>query len=763
DGYDDVVYCAMQFDGGRTFALFGSPTGYGSPYSEWPWEVPTPTGYADLFGAAVSRAGDVNGDGYGDVAVGAPWVNVGGFASGGAVYVFHGAASGLPTTASVTLEGPASNEALCGSAIAPLGDVEGDGYDDILVGCPGYESSAAQTDEGMVRYYHGTVVGLSTSATTTEGNEANAKLGFAVAGVGDVNGDGRPDGAAGAYQGDYGETDEGTVSVYAGGATGLATTATWVLDADQDGAQFGYAVAGAGDVDGDGYDDVLVGAPEAFDGQVDEGVAYLHEGSATGPSATAAWRVGTDQTSGKGADAVAGVGDVNGDGFADVVVGSSQYDGTWTDGGRAALYLGSAAGLSTTAAWTIEGGEASARLGIAVAGGGDWDGDGFGDVLVGATGVTNPFGNGDVHLFRGGASGLATTASQTWEGDQFGAKFGQYVAFGGDVDGDGDDEILFGVPYQDEEVSAGGVARAVFGEAVDADGDGVAGGDCDDSDPDAFPGAEETCNGVDDDCDGVVDDTGDTWFADADEDGFGDAATARVACAAPDGYVADATDCDDTRAAAHPGADETCDDRDDDCDGDVDEDAVDAPTWRADRDGDGYGDPSGGTVACDAPTGTVADGRDCDDTDGRVSPAATERCDGVDEDCDGTADDGATDAATWYADTDGDGFGGASSTRACSAPAGHVATATDCDDTSAGAFPGAVETCDGRDDDCDGATDEAGASGASTWYTDADGDSYGDPGSVRVACSAPAGTVADASDCDDGDGTVSPAGVEACN
>ena len=246
--------------------------------------------------------------------------------------------------------------------------------------------------------------------------------------------------------------------------------------------------------------------------------------------------------------------------------------------------------------------------------------------------------------------------------------------------------------------------------------------DCDDGNATIHPGADEHCDGVDEDCDGHVDEDpvdGTTWYADVDGDGFGVSASASVACSQPSGTAADSSDCDDADASVHPGADEHCDGVDEDCDGTVDEaDAVDAPTWYADADGDGYGDASVDSAACSQPTGSVAgadDGVafDCDDGDATIHPGADEYCDGVDEDCDGSVDEGAVDGTTWYADGDGDGYGDSASTSvACSAPSGHVADATDCDDGDASVYPGATELCDELDNDCDGAVDGA---GLATW------------------------------------------------
>jgi len=294
--------------------------------------------------------------------------------------------------------------------------------------------------------------------------------------------------------------------------------------------------------------------------------------------------------------------------------------------------------------------------------------------------------------------------------------------------------------------------------------------DCDDGDAAVNPDATELCNSVDDDCDGDTDedDAADasTWYADSDGDGYGDASSTTAACSQPSGYTSDDTDCDDGDSAVNPGATELCDGSDNDCDGDTDEeDAADASTWYADTDGDGYGDAGITMDACSQPSGYTSDDTDCDDGDAAVNPAATELCDGVDNDCDGTVDeDDAADASTWYADSDGDSYGDAGSTAdACEAPSGHVADSTDCDDGDSAINPDATELCDGIDNDCDGMIDEDDAADAATWYADSDGDGYGDPSTTTTACSQPSGYLTDDSDCDDTDGAINPAGSEQCD
>ncbi len=314
---------------------------------------------------------------------------------------------------------------------------------------------------------------------------------------------------------------------------------------------------------------------------------------------------------------------------------------------------------------------------------------------------------------------------------------------------------------------------------ADADRDGVAAcEDCDDADPTALPGGVETCDGADDDCDGDVDEDAvdmPTWHADADGDGFGDPGTSTVACEAA-GFVGDATDCDDTRADVSPAAPEVCDvdDVDEDCDGladDADPGGADGTTSGfADLDGDGYGDPAAGLSACDLPAGYVSDGTDCNDARAEVSPAGAEVCDphDLDEDCDGLVDDADPDVAgqgTWYADADGDAYGDAAvATTTCDAPAGYVTDATDCDDGAAGTNPGAVEVCDAdaTDEDCDGVADDddLGVTGTTLWHQDLDSDGYG--GAIVFACVAPP-HAATGGDCDDTDPAVSPDAVEVCD
>ena len=245
-----------------------------------------------------------------------------------------------------------------------------------------------------------------------------------------------------------------------------------------------------------------------------------------------------------------------------------------------------------------------------------------------------------------------------------------------------------------------------------------------------------------------------------DVDGTGDADhTGTPSCVAPSvGWLADASDCDDTEPLVNPQGTELCDGLDNDCDGATDVDALDAGSWYLDGDGDGFG-AGPASAACSAPANYVSTVGDCDDSDALVSPDASELCDGLDNDCDGGVDVDADDAVLHHPDLDGDGDGDWSSSGflAClPSPPDSSLTNGDCDDGDAGVHSTADELCDSLDNDCDGMVDED-AVDTQDWYLDGDGDGFGDATAApTAACSAPPGSVADNTDCDDSAVNVNP-------
>jgi hypothetical protein len=279
--------------------------------------------------------------------------------------------------------------------------------------------------------------------------------------------------------------------------------------------------------------------------------------------------------------------------------------------------------------------------------------------------------------------------------------------------------------FRIDDVKLTGVCISPVTYYTDADGDGYGtgtgtsfcsnpgtgyatqAGDCNDANAAVKPGAAEICNGVDDDCDGSIDEglTFVTYYTDADGDGYG-AGSGSSLCSNPGaGYVTQGGDCDDANASINPGATETCNGVDDDCDGSIDE-GLTFVTYYTDADGDGYGTGSGLSLCSNPGAGYVTQGGDCDDANASVNPGTTEVCNGVDDDCDGSIDEGLI-FVTYYVDADGDGYGTGSGSSLCSNPgAGYATQAGDCNDSNPSINPGITEICDGADNDCDGTVDE---------------------------------------------------------
>lgn len=290
------------------------------------------------------------------------------------------------------------------------------------------------------------------------------------------------------------------------------------------------------------------------------------------------------------------------------------------------------------------------------------------------------------------------------------------------------------------------------------------GSDCNDMEEEAYPSANEICDGIDNDCNGEVDeDLEMPFYIDADGDGFGDENNIVNGCEPEFGLVVIAGDCNDQDASISPMANEICDEVDNNCNGIIDDGVT--TTFYADNDGDGFGDNNSTVQACTVPENHSTDNTDCDDLDSLINPNATELCDNVDNNCDATIDENtAQDASIFYEDGDEDGFGDFNtSVSACSQPLGYVEDATDCDDTNGLINPSATETCNNMDDDCDGAIDEEDANNASVWYQDSDGDTFGDANQQQLACTQPNNHVADNTDCDDTNSNINPAANELCN
>ena len=474
DGYDDVVVGAHGFytaaaGHGAVFVYPGSPTGPADTADQ----VFYSADFSSYLGESVAAAGDVNGDGFADVVVGERSYGGG----TGRAHLYLGSPSGLESPPSWTVESPQA-DAEYGQTVAGAGDVDGDGYSDVLVGADLWDDAFA--DEGMAFLYLGSASGLETTEawSVTSGQEG-AGLGGSVDGAGDVNGDGYDDVVIGASGYTGVEYKDGRAWLYLGSATGLLTTASWTDEGDGDWAIFGNAVAGAGDVDGDGYADVAIGALWEDATWDAEGAVHLYLGSASGLAAEPVWTATSGQEDANYSYATSCAGDVNGDGFADLVVGAYDY----APGGAAFLYLGSASGPAAEPAWVGEPGQGGATYGSSASSAGDVNGDGLADVLVGAQNYDHGYGAaGGALLYYGTTAGVPSgDVDALAQAAQLGASaedlYGYAVASGGDLDGDGYDDVAVGAYYDDNGGDASGLVFVFMGSPT-----GVTSGGADDAD-----------------------------------------------------------------------------------------------------------------------------------------------------------------------------------------------------------------------------------------------------------------------------------------
>ncbi|MBN1900889.1 FG-GAP repeat protein [Candidatus Sumerlaeota bacterium] len=427
-----------------------------------PWEQDSDQVGA-CFGHSVACAGDVNGDGYSDVIIGAPDYD-NGHPDEGRIFLYMGGANGLATNYTWWSESNQVN-AYYGNSVSTAGDVNGDGYADVIVGSPYYDVSSSNDGEAIVFYGHPTIF-ANAPATILSFNQEQCWFGNSVSTAGDVDGDGYSDIVVGAPLYLNGQTSEGAIFVFKGSADGIVTPAAWIRESNKVGAQLGASVGFAGDVNGDGYGDVIIGAPWYSNGENAEGKVCVYHGGSGGLSTNPSWEKESNLLTVHLGESVAGAGDVNGDGYSDVIVGVSLFNNGQTAEGQALVYHGGSGGLSASPNWSYESNISEAILGWSVSTAGDIDGDGCSEVIIGAyryhNGETD---EGAAYLFMGSFSGLKTTPGWIKESNQENAHYGHCVACAGDVNGDGYSDMIVGAPLYDNGQADEGAAFLYYGKA----------------------------------------------------------------------------------------------------------------------------------------------------------------------------------------------------------------------------------------------------------------------------------------------------------
>ena len=463
------------------------------------------------FGTEIA-AGDYNGDGHIDVLIGSyTYTNV--EFEEGASFIYFGTPSGLSTQPGWTWESNVERQH-SGRAVANVGDLNGDGIDDILISGP----SIPEGPVAAVYLFYGSPQGPRPAPDWQHFSHLfNDRFGRAVDKAGDVNGDGYDDMIIGGYYWDGPEVDEGGVWVIHGSAQGIPKEtecskchgggSMWRAESNQPGGTMGWGAAGAGDVNGDGYSDVIVGAPGFALGHTTPtgrsmetmGAAFVYLGSRDGLSATPQAILPSPDNGSQFGRSVSSAGDVNGDGYSDVIIGARRYDrdGRRLKEGAALVYHGSAAGILPEPAWIAIGTEPQGLFGHAVSRAGDINGDGYSDVAVGEqlafeveTDISSPADtlnrSGRVHIYLGSKTGLSPTPAWSLDGDKVQADFGVWLEPAGDIDHDSRGDLLIGAwrydNDQDDEgrvflysgatLMAMGTKKPQRGVAGDYDGDG---------------------------------------------------------------------------------------------------------------------------------------------------------------------------------------------------------------------------------------------------------------------------------------------------
>lgn len=364
-----------------------------------------------------------------------------------------------------------------GRSATIVGDVNNDGYDDVLVGQAAYSNQ--ESSEGRALLFLGSSNGLSnTSSWAAEGQQASAYFGFSISGIGDIDGDGFDDVVLGAFgYDDNGLTNSGAAFLYRGTSTGLTLTSQWTASSDKAGSSMGYGVAGMGDLNCDGINDLAVGSP-GYDVDGDgtgSGRVWVYYGTNSSPYFSNTPDTIDEPNNGSffGRNVyIRGNVDDDANGCDDLLIGAPSYTNTLSGEGKASIYLGSTSGINTTAAWTTFGDQAGAALGANVALA-DVNGDSIADVVVGADRYDTTVANaGQVRVYHGSTGGPSNSPDWTLDGTQDTELVGSgiipvhHAGTNADINADGYADVVITAPRHTAQVSNEGAAFAFLGSST---------------------------------------------------------------------------------------------------------------------------------------------------------------------------------------------------------------------------------------------------------------------------------------------------------
>ena len=471
----------------------------------------------DRSGGSVSGVGDVNGDGLNDIIIGANQADGPNGNDSGASYVVFGKTNGgavqlsdiadTNDNAGFVLNGANVGDR-SGISVSGAGDVNGDGLDDIIIGARVANGSRGasyvvfgKTDGGAVEL--GEIGGDDNDGFVLNGMNANDRSGASVSGAGDINGDGLDDIIIGAYQADgmngndsgasyvvFGKTDGGIVELSTIANADENDNAGFVLNGANANDQSGTSVSGAGDINGDGLDDLIIGAnlADGTDGN-NSGASYVVFGKTDG-RAVELGDIGGDDNDGfvlngvnagdRSGTSVSGAGDINGDGLDDIIIGANQANPNGTNSGASYVVFGKTDGVAVqlndiadNAGFVINGVDANDRSGVSVSGAGDINGDGLDDIIIGANQADpNANDSGASYLVFGKTDGNAVELSLVEEfgiggfvinGAGANDQSGRSVSGAGDVNGDGFDDLIVGARLANPNDNDSGASYVIFG------------------------------------------------------------------------------------------------------------------------------------------------------------------------------------------------------------------------------------------------------------------------------------------------------------